>query len=123
MAVLVANGGNDDAGPKRGAVPADAPTFIFKTSNSGGNFEFFFGNFGTLRFRRIKHPEMPANDFVRFITFDAFRARIPRLHFSSGCEEKNRVIGDLIDQQPKRDIAGRDQGVQFWRCVRFCLFH
>ena len=93
--------GNNDIGPKRGAVFAHAPPFVRDAAFGDRALEFLLrlSRFDILR--RIEAREMRADDLAGEVAFDPLRSLVPRLDIAFRIEGEDAVILDALDEQAK----------------------
>ncbi len=62
-----------------------------------------------LESRRVEGPEVGPDDLARGVALDPLGAGVPALHDPFGREHEDRVVLDVVDQQPEADLAAPQQ--------------
>ena len=94
-----------DVRPEPRAVLAHAPAFLLETSLPLGRVEGAGGFAGGAIFLRVETREMLADDLLRPVALDAFRAGIPAHDLAVGIEHVDRVVDHALDEQPQLFLA------------------
>ena len=103
--MIVADGVDDDMGPKAGAVLADAPAFFFKSALSLDGFQRLLRLAGFPIFIRIELREVRPMISSWQIAFDPLRAKVPVGHDAFWVEHVDGVVGNTLHQQPELLLA------------------
>ena len=106
----IADGIDNDAGPKPPAILAHAPSFGLEPAVPFRCFEGESGNARRLIFRRVKAGKMLADDFIGFIALESPSASIPADDRAIGRKHVDCVISNALDKQfeaVSRDLRRR----------------
>ena len=99
FAGVVADRVDDDAGVETAAILAHAPALRFVLPLARGNLERALGLARGAVLLGKEEPEMPADDFVGTIAFDAPSALVPVVHAAVGVEHVDRIVAHAFKQQ------------------------
>src|SRR5712664_1172769 len=105
LSIIVADGVDDDVGPKLAAALADAPAFFFQSTIPLGGFQHLLRLAGFPIFVRVEYREVFSDNFLGRIPFDAVRTKIPVRHNAFRVEQVNGVVGNTLHQQPELLLA------------------
>ncbi len=105
IAVLVADGVHHHIGPEHRAVLAHPPAFGLEAADLGGDHQGAAGEAGLLIGLGIECREMPAEDFLRLIAFQALRARVPAGDDAARIQHIKSVIDHAVDQHAQASLA------------------
>ena len=106
LALLVADGVDDDVGKKLRAVLAHAPGLRLELAGGGGGRQRAVGQASGAVLVGVEHREVPADDFLGGVAFDAFGAGVPAFHDAVRIEHDQRVIDDAGHQRAQLLLAG-----------------
>src|SRR5688572_9056412 len=66
-----------------------------------GMLEQRLGQLPCLILRRVKSPKVVADDLIRQVALGAHGTRIPRDHIPFGIEQEDRVVLNILHQEPE----------------------
>jgi hypothetical protein len=96
---FVANGGDRDARPEDGSIPAHPPAFLVVLPGALRDLELALRLVRGPVFFEIELREMPADYLLGSIPFDPLRALIPRRDASGRVEHEDGVVPDAFDEE------------------------
>src|SRR6185503_1102164 len=96
---------DDDVGPERRPVLAQAPAFVLEPADARGDFELHLRHLGVDRLLRVEAREMLADDFLGLVALDAFRPSVPAGDPSFRVEHEHRIVADTANQQTELLLA------------------
>ena len=91
--------------PKTGAVLAHAPAFLLEAAGFCDGIEHLLRLACGPVFLGVESREMAADDFLRQVTLDTLRARIPVGDLAVLVEQIDRVVRHALHQQPELFLA------------------
>ena len=105
LTTLIADWINHDECAKSASVLSHAPAFGFKSAVAHRTFQRPCRHTSVAVFLGVEKTKMLSDDFVRTITLDTLRSRIPRDDDPVRINLEDRVIDDRIDEPPKACIC------------------
>src|SRR5262249_7225435 len=107
----IPHGSQDDIGPKPRAVPAHPPAFVFYSPLGGRAAEQVTRLVSTDIVSGEEHADRLPEDLRALVPRDPLRAVVPTCDVSTGIEQDEGVIADVLDEQPG-EIFGLNRDIR-----------
>src|SRR5262249_28306078 len=101
LALLVAQGGEDDAGPEEGAVLAYPPALVLEAPLGPSDRQLVGRPAAVDGLLRVEAGEVLPEDLLGPVPLDPLRAGVPADDVALRIQQKDGVIGGAVHQQPQ----------------------
>ncbi len=105
LAVGIEQRRDDDVGPERRPVLAQAPAFVLEAADARGDFQLHLREFGVDCLLRVEARKMFADDFLGLVALDGFGPLVPGRDPALRIEHEHGVVPDTADQQTEFFLA------------------